>query len=95
MGKLDPEERELLESFERGEWKPIPHQANELARYRQSAKDTFRKDKRVSVRLSSRDLATIQKRALAEGIPYQTLIASVLHKYADGQLAEKSHRLQS
>lgn len=94
MGKLDLEERELLESFERGEWQPIPNQADELERYQRYAKETFKKDKRVSVRLSSRDWETIRKRALAEGIPYQTLIASVLHKYAGGRLAEKPSQSQ-
>jgi predicted DNA binding CopG/RHH family protein len=52
------------------------------------AKATFRKDRRLNVRLSSKDLEAIQKRALAEGLPYQTLIASLLHKYASGRLKE-------
>ena len=52
------------------------------------AKATFRKDRRLNIRLSSKDLEAIQKRALAEGLPYQTLIASLLHKYATGRLKE-------
>jgi predicted DNA binding CopG/RHH family protein len=59
--------------------------ANAHARY---AKATFRKDRRLNIRLSSKDLEAIQKRALAEGLPYQTLIASLLHKYASGRLKE-------
>ena len=59
--------------------------ANSLLRY---AKATFRKDRRLNIRLSSKDLEAIQKRALAEGLPYQTLIASLLHKYASGRLKE-------
>jgi hypothetical protein len=52
------------------------------------AKATFRKDRRLNIRLSSKDLEAIQQRALAEGLPYQTLIASLLHKYAAGRLKE-------
>ena len=60
----------------------------ERARYSRYAKATFRKDRRLNIRLSSKDLEAIQKRALAEGLPYQTLIASLLHKYASGRLKE-------
>ena len=60
----------------------------ERARYSSYAKATFRKDRRLNIRLSSKDLEAIQKRALAEGLPYQTLIASLLHKYATGRLRE-------
>jgi len=83
--KLDADEKELLESFERGEWKSTGGGKRERARY---AKATFRKDRRLNIRLSSKDLEAIQKRALAEGLPYQTLIASLLHKYASGRLKE-------
>jgi predicted DNA binding CopG/RHH family protein len=60
----------------------------ERTRYSRYAKATFRKDRRLNIRLSSKDLEAIQKRALAEGLPYQTLIASLLHKYASGRLKE-------
>ena len=56
--------------------------------YARYAKATFRKDRRLNIRLSSKDLEAIQKRALAEGLPYQTLSASLLHKYASGRLKE-------
>lgn len=59
--------------------------ARERIRYAQQAAATFKKDRRVNIRISSRDLEAIQKRALEEGLPYQTLIASVLHKYATGR----------
>ena len=60
----------------------------ERARFSRYAKATFKKDRRLNIRLSSKDLEAIQKRALAEGLPYQTLIASLLHKYAAGLLKE-------
>ena len=87
MKKVDADEKELLESVERGEWKSAGAK-RERTRYARYAKATFRKDRRLNVRLSSKDLEAIQKRALAEGLPYQTLIASVLHKYAAGRLKE-------
>jgi predicted DNA binding CopG/RHH family protein len=86
--KLDPDEKELLESVERGEWKSASGGRRERARYSRHAKATFRKDRRLNIRLSSKDLVAIQKRALAEGLPYQTLISSLLLKYASGRLKE-------
>jgi predicted DNA binding CopG/RHH family protein len=83
--KLEADEKELLDSVERGEWKSAKGGKRERTRY---AKATFRKDRRLNIRLSSKDLEAIQKRALAEGLPYQTLIASLLHKYAAGRLKE-------
>ena len=85
---LDADEKELLESVERDEWKSAGSGKRERARYARYAKATFRKDRRVNIRLSSKDLQAIQKRALAEGLPYQTLISSLVHKYASGRLKE-------
>ena len=88
--KLSKEEKELLDSVERGEWKTIPNFKEETKRYQDYAKATFRKDKRVNIRLSKRDLVNIQKRALKEGLPYQTLMSSVLHKFITDQFKEKA-----
>jgi predicted DNA binding CopG/RHH family protein len=85
--KRDADEKELLESVERGEWKSAGGK-RERPRYSRYARATFRKDRRLNIRLSSKDLEAIQKRALAEGLPYQTLISSLLHKYASGRLKE-------
>ena len=85
--KIDVDEKELLESVERGEWKSAGGK-RERARFSRYAKATFKKDRRLNIRLSSKDLEAIQKRALSEGLPYQTLIASLLHKYAAGRLKE-------
>ena len=83
---MDADKKQLLESVERGEWKSSKGGKRERARYSRYAKATFRKDRRLNIRLSSKDLEAIQKRALAEGLPYQTLISSLLHKYAAGRL---------
>ena len=88
--ELDAEERELEESFERGEWKSVANLDAEIERHREYARATLRKDKRVNIRISGRDLEAIQKRSIEEGIPYQTLMASVLHKYISGRLVEKT-----
>jgi len=89
MKRLDPEEKELLESYEKDEWRSIPALKAETKRYREYAAATFRKDRRINIRISQKDLLGIQKKAIDEGIPYQTLISSILHKYVSGRLAEK------
>ncbi len=89
MGKLSTEEKDVLESVEAGEWQSIRDKDKDSERYQIYARETFRKDRRVNIRLAGRDLEAIQKRAMLEGIPYQTLIASILHKYAAGRLVDK------
>jgi len=88
MARLTKEEREIVEAFERGTLRTSKNRAAIQKRHRAAAAATFRKDQRVNVRISTRDLDALRKRALAEGIPYQTLIASVLHKFVEGQLAQ-------
>ncbi|MEE9446038.1 MAG: CopG family antitoxin [Cocleimonas sp.] len=87
--KLDKEEQEILEAFDSGEMQAIPNAKEEIEKHKRYASNTFKKDKRINIRLTSRDLSSIQKLALREGIPYQTFIASILHKYADGRFMEK------
>ena len=89
MGKLSTKEQDLLESVESGDWRSIRDKDKDSERYQLYARDTFRKDRRISIRLAGRDLEAIQKRAMIEGSPYQTLIASILHKYAAGHLVDK------
>lgn len=90
MSKLKPEEKEILEAFEVGRLKRVKNAERSIAEHRKIAEETFKKDARINIRLSSRDLRALQARALKEGIPYQTLVTSVLHKFVDGQLVEKS-----
>ena len=86
---LNQEEKELLESYENDEWVPVSA-PSDIARYKAAAKNTFKKDKRVNIRISEMDLELLQERALIEGLPYQTLMSSVLHKYVTGRLTDKS-----
>lgn len=88
--KLDKEEQEMLDSIERGEWRPVKLTKAEQAQYVQAARYTLRKIKRINIRPSPEDLIGIQKKAVEEGIPYQTLIASIIHKYVSGRLIPKN-----
>ncbi len=87
--KLDQEEQAILASVEAGEWRPVDDLETRKKMYREAARATFRKDSRVNIRLPKRDVVAIQVRAMEEGIPYQTMMASILHKYITGRLVEK------
>ena len=86
---LDSQEKEILASYERDEWRPVKDSKTEIARLQQYARNTLQKNKRINIRLAERDLVGIQARAIEEGMPYQTLISSVLHKYLAGRLIER------
>ena len=86
---LDDEEKELIESIEKGEWQSVKKVKQEITKHQTYAANTLRKDKRVNIRISSQDLEQLRARAVEEGIPYQTLMASVLHKFISGRLVER------
>ena len=88
MPKTDPYEAELLGAYDGGLLKSVATKS-ELSKFRAASRATAVKDRRVNIRLSSGDLQDIQVKALEQGLPYQTLIASVLHKYVTGRLAER------
>ena len=88
-------EREILASFEQGEWKPVRNQKREIVRFRKAAEATLLKKRRVNIRISARDLEGLQARAAEEGVPYQTLMSSVLHKFVSGRLVEPQRRITS
>jgi len=88
MTKPDPFESEIIEAYEAGKLKSVASKS-ELSRLKAAARATSIKDRRVNIRLSAGDLQDIQVKALAEGMPYQTLIASILHKYVTGGLQER------
>jgi len=90
MSKLSQEESEVLKAFESGELKSAKDASDIRKRHQLYAEAMFKKDARINIRLPSKDLRGLQKKALAEGIPYQTLVASILHKYVEGRLHENS-----
>lgn len=87
--KLSGEERDILEPFEQGDLRSAPGAAREVEVARQAARNTFNKTKRVNLRVTERDFKLAHSRAREEGIPYQTLLSSVIHKYLAGRLTEK------
>ncbi len=86
MKYIDKEEKELIESFNNGEWNSV--NADTIKEYIVSAKENFTKNKRINIRLTTKDYINIQAKALEEGIPYQTLISSIIHKYNSGKLIQ-------
>ena len=87
---LDEEERDLIESIEKGEWRSVQNIEREKEKAIAAARNTLRKDKRINLRLTQKDYHQIQVKAIEEGIPYQTLISSIIHKYLNGSLAPRS-----
>ena len=87
--KLDGEEQDILDRFEQGELRSAPGGEQEMEAAHQAARNTFNKTKRVNLRVTERDFMLAHSRAREEGIPYQTLLSSVIHKYLSGRLIEK------
>ena len=87
---LDREEIEILEQFERGEFRSVPDVEHQIQIAREAARNTFNKTKRVNLRVTERDFNLAHARAREEGIPYQTLLSSVIHKYLSGRLIERT-----
>ncbi len=84
---LTTEEEDFLESYENNEWVSIK-ETEQVIEYQSIAKNTFKKNKRVNIRMSEIDLELLREKALIEGLPYQTLMSSVLHKYVTGRLQD-------
>ena len=85
--KFNAEEQEILKDFEKGDFKS-QLSPKRIAELKSAAEETFKKDRRINIRISSRDLEGLQRRALEEGVPYQTLVSSILHKYVSGSLLD-------
>ena len=87
--KLDRKEKEILASLERGEWKSVKNLHEEIKKARAAVVATAKKDARMNLRISRRDMIALKSKALKEGIPYQTLVAGIIHKYVEGRLRER------
>lgn len=86
---IDAEELEILQAWEAGVLRPVSAMAKQIKSHRAAAEATFKKDQRLNIRISSRDLRSLQARALEEGVPYQTFAASLLHKFVSGHLVNQ------
>ena len=90
MAKLDKYEKEIIESYEKNEWQSVKDAPQKMKKYQELAKIHLKKEKRINIRISEKDLEDIQRKAITQGLPYQTLIASIIHKYNSGLLIEKN-----
>ncbi|MEK7279620.1 MAG: antitoxin [Nitrospirota bacterium] len=86
--KLTEDEKEILDSFEKGEWVPVKNLTKRKKELIQYARNTLKKDKRLNIRISERDLIELQRKAIIEGLPYQTYVSSIIHKFINGRLIE-------
>jgi len=87
--KLNDAEKELIDSIEKGEWRSVANLQKEIDKSKEIAKATMIKDQRMNIRIAKRDLDALKVKALEEGMPYQTLVSSIIHKYLSGRLIEK------
>ncbi|MEK7747968.1 MAG: hypothetical protein AAB300_02685 [Nitrospirota bacterium] len=87
--KLNEEEKNILTAYEKGKMKALSPSKQELSEMKLTAKNTFRKNKSITIRLYNHDFTGIQKKAMEMGIPYQTLISGMIHRYVEGALIEK------
>ena len=85
---LDKEEKDIMESVEQGGWRQIKDFEKKKNEFKEYALNTIKKDKRVNIRINEHDLEGIKRKAIEEGLPYQTLISSILHKYLNGKLVD-------
>ena len=84
--RLSKEEKEILEGFEKGEWTPVENLSERKKALAEYARNTLKKDKRVNIRISERDLIELQRKAVQEGLPYQTYLSSIIHKFVSGNM---------
>jgi len=88
--KYDREEKDILDAYESGSLKLSTPSKKEIESIKTAAKNTFKKDKRITIRLYDHDYKGIQKKAMEMGIPYQTLISGIVHRYIEGELKSKN-----
>jgi predicted DNA binding CopG/RHH family protein len=88
--KLTNDEKEILQSYENGEWVSSKRLSAERKHLKVYAKAALRKDRRINIRISENDLIQLQRKAVQDGLPYQTLVSSVLHKFINGRLVERT-----
>jgi predicted DNA binding CopG/RHH family protein len=89
--KLTKEEKKILDSFEKGEWVPVKNLSKRKTELMKYARNTLKKDKRLNIRISERDLNELQRKAAIEGLPYQTYVSSIIHKFINGKLIEANN----
>ena len=89
MKAFDKQEKDLIQSVENGEWSPDANSGVEIRKARRAARNTFTKDQRMNIRIARRDLNLLKLKAVENGMPYQTMVSSIIHKYLKGALVDK------
>lgn len=89
--KLNKEEKEILDAYEKGDFSSVPNVKKAIGKYRRYAVSTLQKNKRMNIRVSEWDLIHLRRRAAEEGLPYQTFISSILHKFITGHFSERTN----
>ncbi|MBD3281045.1 hypothetical protein GF389_06050 [Candidatus Dojkabacteria bacterium] len=84
--KLTKKEKEVLDGILRGEYSRVEDYEEHMAMLKKAAKNTLRKNKNINIRINEGDLLSIKQKAIQKGLPYQTLISSILHQYATEQI---------
>ncbi len=90
MVKYTDDEKDIFESYENDEWQSSSNLKKDKQKYSQIARNTILKNKRINIRISERDLTKLKSKSVEEGMPYQTLVSSILHKYISGKLIEQN-----
>jgi len=90
MEKYSEYEKDILESYENDEWQSSSDLKSDKKKYSQIARNTILKNKRINIRISERDLTKLKSKSVEEGMPYQTLVSSILHKYVSGKIIEQN-----
>lgn len=88
--KYDKEEKDILNAYEKGKMKLSTPTGEEVERIKTIAKNAFKKNKRITIRLYDHDYKVIQKKAMEMGIPYQMLISGIIHRYIEGDLISRN-----
>ncbi len=88
--KFNKDEEKFIDSIEKGEWRSISNLQREIEKSKKIAKATYLKDQRMNLRISKKDLNALKIKAIEEGIPYQTLVSRIIHKYLSGSFIEKT-----
>ena len=91
--ELDEEEKKITADFDSGGFRSVKKIKSEKAKYQNYAKLTLSKSRNINIRLSEKDLQKIKSKAVVKGLPYQTLLSSLIHQYADENETEKLARL--
>ncbi len=89
---IDQHEKDILNDLEKGEFVSVDNVSEEMHKAKQAASNFMKRNNRINIRISGADLNMIRRIAVQEGLPYQTLLASLIHKFVSGRLVDKGNK---